>query len=156
MNSFETYYDFMDKYEKFYKKVRDEEENKLNTLLSNDIKKIEAVLFSYQKYVTEIQHYEEKRIELCEKLGFKGTSFADIIENFDGEERKKLTEQKQRLENLVNNVSYMNKKSLEIADIQLKFVQEIAEHSPENSKSYNAKGESEAPLRNSNLLNKTI
>lgn len=156
MSTFQIYYDFMNDYEEFYKSVRNSEEEKLNALLSNDLPRIEASLSAYQSYVRQIQQYEEKRIELCRELGFKSDRFSDIICNFAGDEKIQLILQKNLLEVLVKNVAYLNKKALEIADIQLKYAEEIAEHLPENSRCYDSQGRTDSPLKNSNLLNKMI
>ncbi len=154
MSKFNSYYDFMEKYELFYKTVLDAEEEKLNALLSNNLSRIEASLSAYQSYIKQTQQFEEKRIELCRFLGFKSMAFSDIISDFSNQEKQKLILQKNRLEAIVKLISYLNRKSLEISEIQLKFVEELAEKSPENLKFYNSKGKSDSTLRNSNLLNK--
>lgn len=156
MSRYERYYEFMEKYEKFCEKVKEAEKIKYEALLSNKLSEIETVLSSYQSYIREMQNYEEKRKELCEELGFRSDRFCDIAEEFYGEERIQLTLQKNRFEILIENISYLNKKSVEVAEIQLKYAEELAQHHPENSRCYDAKGKTDSPLKNSNILNKMI
>lgn len=156
MSRFSTYYDFMDKYEQFYKEVKETEEEKLSAMLSNDLSRIENSLSAYEKFIKQAQKYEEKRLALCESIGLDGHSFKNIIACFEGDEKRELIMQKKRLEILIETVSYLNKKSMEIATIQLKFSEELAKRSPEATNCYNSKGETEPALKGSNLLNKQV
>lgn len=156
MSKFSMYYDFMDKYEEFYKTVKQAEEEKLQAIMLNNLTKMESSLSAYERIVKQAQQYEEKRLELCKSMGIDGTSFNSVVSHFEGEEKRKLILQKVRLEMLVETVNYLNKKSLEISDIQLRYSEELAKKLPEATNCYNSKGETEPALKGSNLLNKQI
>ena len=51
MSEFTTYYEFMDKYEEFYKTVKQAEEEKLEAILSNDLSKMESSLSAYESII---------------------------------------------------------------------------------------------------------
>jgi len=156
MSEFTTYYEFMDKYEEFYKTVKQAEEEKLEAILSNDLSKMESSLSAYESIIKQAKQYEEKRMKLCASMGVDGTSFEAVSAHFEGEEKQRLILQKTRFERLIETVNYLNKRSMEISDIQLKYSEELAKKSPEATHCYNSKGETEPALKGSNLLNKQV
>lgn len=149
MTVFERYYGFMENYTDFYRQVRAAESEKLEALLSNDIDRIGAAMKEYQSYIKKAQQMEHERIDLCKELGFENMAFSHIVSHFEGEEKEKITEQKNVLNDIVSTIKYFNRKSIEFVNMQLSYVEG-------ESSTYNAKGQTDAHLANSNLLNKQI
>ena len=89
MSEFTTYYEFMDKYEEFYKTVKQAEEEKLEAILSNDLSKMESSLSAYESIIKQAKQYEEKRMKLCASMGVDGTSFEAVSAHFEGEEKQR-------------------------------------------------------------------
>lgn len=154
MDKFNEYYDFMDGYLDYFMKVKDNERGKMEALLSNDLKKIEEAMQEHQASVKKIELLEKQRRELSKQLGFGEMNFQEIISTFDGEERKKLSLVRAKLQNTVKSIKYLNKKSLEIAGMQLRYYGELAGNAEEDAHIYNSKGMPE--LSNSTLLNTKV
>lgn len=152
MERFNEYYDFMKDYLSFFEGVKDNERIKMNALLSNDIKRIEAAMQQHQSDVKKIELIEKQRRELSEKLGFGKKDFSEIISLYDGEERNKLSGIKNNLRIAVKNIQYLNRKSMEIANMQLSYYGELA--ADEEARLYNAKGKPE--VASANLLNTKV
>lgn len=153
MDKFQMYYDFMAEYASFFFDVENVENKKLKALLSNDLSLIETAMSEYQTCIKKAQQYETNRIKLCEKLGFKDMKFKQISNLFEGDEKRRLVIQNNSLESTIRTISYLNKRSMEIAKMQMKYVEELA-NSRENAHMYNSSGKSDSALENLNLLNK--
>lgn len=153
MDIFQMYYDFMAEYSNFFFQVEGVESNKLKALLSNDLEEIETVMAEYQTCIKKAQQYETNRVKLCEELGFGNMKFAQIAQLFDGEQKRRLVIQNNSLESTVKTISYMNKRSMEIAQMQMKYVSEL-ENSKDNAHMYKSNGKSDSSFENLNLLNK--
>ncbi|MBE6836708.1 MAG: flagellar protein FlgN [Ruminococcus sp.] len=149
MERFNEYYDFMKGYLSFFEGVKDNERNKMHALLSNDLKKIESAMQQHQSDVKKIELMEKQRRELSERLGFGQMDFSAIIDLFEGDERNKLWGVKNNLQITVKNIQYLNRKSMEIANLQLNYYGELA--ADEEARLYNAKGKPEVAA--ANLLN---
>lgn len=149
MERFNEYYDFMKGYLSFFEGVRDNERIKFNALLSNDLKRIETAMQQHQSDVKKIELIENQRRELSEKLGFGKKNFSEVVELFEGEERNMLWRIKNSLQITVKNIQYLNRKSMEIANMQLSYYGELA--ADEEARLYNAKGKPE--VASANLLN---
>lgn len=149
MKDFNRYYDFMENFTEFYKKVQQAEYDKFESLMSNDIERIQKSMQTYHTYIKQAQQLEHERIELCKDLGFENMAFSEVLRHFSGEEKEKLIEQKNRLTGIVKTIKYLNKKSMDYANMQLSFT-------ADNSAIYNGKGQTDSHLNNSNILDKQI
>lgn len=152
MSRFDEYLGFMKRYLSFFEVVKDNERNKMEALLSNDLKKIESAMSQHQSDVKKIEILEKQRRELSIELGFGERDFKQVCELFEGEEKKVLSDLRASLQNTVKNIKYLNKKSIEIANMQLYYYGELA--ADEEAHLYNAKGKPEVAA--ANLLNKQV
>lgn len=149
MSNFERYYNFMEKYTNFYREVEKVEYEKLDSLMSNDLDRIQKVMQEYESYIKKAQAVESERIELCKDLGFENMAYSEVLRHFDGDEKHRLMEQKNTLETILKTIKYLNEKSLEFAQMQMSFAEgDVA--------TYNAKGKADSHLGASGLLNKQI
>lgn len=149
MEGFNEYYRFMKEYLSFFEGVRDNERTKMNALLSNDLKRIESAMQQHQADIKRIELLEKQRRELSEKLGLGTMDFAAVVEKLEGEEKKQLSMIKNALFHTVKNIQYLNRKSIEIANMQLCYYGELS--ADEEARLYNSKGKSE--IAAANLLN---
>ena len=152
MSRFDEYLGFMEKYLSFFESVKENERAKMEALLSNDLKKIESAMSQHQSDVKRIELMERQRRELSIALGFGEKDFRQVCEMFEGEDRKALSSLRTSLQNTVKNIKYLNKKSIEIANMQLYYYGELA--ADEEAHLYNAKGKPEVAA--ANLLNKHV
>ena len=149
MNKFETYYNFMTKYTDFYREVEKIEYEKMDSLMSEDLPRIEKTMHEYESYIKKAQQMENERIELCRDLGFENMAYSEVLRHFEGEEKHILSQQKNTLETILKTIQYLNKKSLEFAQMQMSFAEgDVA--------TYNAKGKADSRLGASGILNKQI
>lgn len=152
MSSFAEYFGFMNSYLSFFENVKEKEREKMQALLSNDLKRIESSMQEHQTNIKKIELLEKQRRELSDRLGFGEKDFREITELFEGEERNSLASIRIKLQNTVKSIRYLNKKSEEIATMQLNYYGELA--AAEEAHMYNAKGKPE--VAGANLLNAKV
>lgn len=140
---------FMGEYISLFDEVKQHEKNKMQALLSNDLKKIESAMQVYQTDIKKIELVEKQRRELFSSLGFGEKTFEEIANDFDGDDKYGLLKMRSQLQGIVRDIQYLNQKSMEIANIQLGYYNELAKD--EETHMYNAKGKSE--IAGANLLN---
>ncbi len=152
MSAFEEYYGFMEKFISFYIEAQKCELEKFDALMSCELPRIQDAMNNYQSVIKKAQSYEDERIELCKRLGFENMAFSEVLRHFEGEEKTKLTEQKNRLTSIIKNIKYLNKRSMDFVNVQLGEIEQAASI----ASIYNTKGLADSHLANSNLLNKQI
>ena len=152
MSAFEEYYGFMEKFISFYIEAQKCELEKFDALMSCELPRIHDAMNNYQSVIKKAQSYEDERIELCKRLGFENMAFSEVLRHFEGEEKTKLTEQKNRLTSIIKNIKYLNKRSMDFVNVQLGEIEQAASI----ASIYNTKGLADSHLANSNLLNKQI
>ncbi|MFT3951779.1 MAG: hypothetical protein QM689_07560 [Oscillospiraceae bacterium] len=128
-----TYYTFMLNYTAFFETVREQEKEKLEAILSNDLPRIRAALNAQQLLLKKIESMEAQRLALQTELGLEGKNLRETAQAFYGDEKRSIFELGIRLDRIVKSIQYFNKKSLEIADKQMQFY-------GEDDSSYDAKG----------------
>lgn len=149
MDKFNQYFQFMKEYSALFETVKEHEKSKMQALLSNDLKQIESAMSVYQTDIKKIELMEGQRRDLSSKLGFENMDFGEIAKSFEGEEKYELLKLRAELQRNVRNIQYLNRKSMEIANLQLSYYSELA--SDEEAHMYNAKGKSQ--IAGANLLN---
>lgn len=151
-------FDFLSEYITFLKETEKKEQEKLRVLLSNDVKKIDSVMSEYQFTIKKMQEFETRRqvIFADEKIADKKMS--EVAALFDGEERKNLEKICKELVMTADNIKQYNSKSLEIADMNLKIMDELNSTGEEvtDPNCYNQKGIQNGNVRKSSVLNKQI
>ncbi|MCR5816065.1 MAG: flagellar protein FlgN [Ruminococcus sp.] len=152
MSAFEEYYGFMERFISFYIEAQKRELEKFDALMSCELPRIQDAMNNYQSVIKKAQSYEDERIELCKRLGFENMAFSEVLRHFEGEEKTKLTEQKNRLTSIIKNIKYLNKRSMDFVNVQLGEIEQAASI----ASIYNTKGLADSHLANSNLLNKQI
>jgi len=151
-------YAFMTEYAQFLKETEIKEKNKMNILLSNDVKKVESTMNEYQFTVSAMQKYENKRIELFNSENLAGMTFSQAADTFSGEERKNLKILHAQIASLIENIRQFNKKSLEIANLNLRIMSEINLEADDCSDAncYDRNGTQNGGIRKNSLFNATI
>ncbi len=155
---YDKLYSFLSEYNEFLKEAEQKENEKLQALLSNDVKRVETVIAEHQFTVKKMQDFEQKRIELFILENIEGLSFKEVVNSFEGEERKKLKAVYDEFSLRVKNIKDYNSKSLEIANLNLKIMDELNMNSQQVSDAncYNQNGIQSGYTRKSNLFNTKI
>ncbi len=158
MADYNKIYEFMTEYAGFLKETEKKEKEKLSALLSNDVKHIEKVMNEYQFIITKIENYEKKRTALFESENLGNMTFREVINEFSGEENKNLRIIHAEISSLVENIKQFNKKSLEIANLNLNIMTELnlEGKNVSDAECYNRNGIRNSGIKNNSLLSKTI
>ncbi|WP_312643752.1 flagellar export chaperone FlgN [Hydrogenoanaerobacterium sp.] len=119
MNSRQELLDFLYEYAGFFSEMEQTETQKLDNLLSRQLERIEHSISMQQAMDKRLQNLEKRRADLQTKLGFDGMSFKNIIEEFPEENRAELSRLFERIENSLDNIKFLNQKSMNVAKSRL-------------------------------------
>lgn len=155
LENYEEFYNFMLEYTEFFEDTAAKEREKMSALLSDDLKRIEKCLNEHQSTIKKTEHYEYERQKLLEKLGLSNKSFRQIIDMAEGDEREHLKKIYERFKIAVDNVSHSNKTALQIAETNMKIIENISPSGVTDPKCYDNNGIS-LKQKNIGLLNKKI
>jgi len=112
---------FFDEYTSFYESMVNEENNKLKILLSNDLKSIEENILVQQVNAKRMENMENRRIALFESMKLGQYSFRQIIDLV--EDKTILQAYYSRIDHAIQQIKYMNQKSMELIRLNLKTVE---------------------------------
>ena len=156
MENFDEFYDFMSSYTEFLEETAEKEKEKLSALLSDDLKRIEHCLNEHQSTIKKTEKFENDREELQKRLGLGNMTFREIIASTDdAEENEMLQKLYNRFVVAVDNVKHANKTSLQVAQTNLKILEEIMPSGVTDARCYNTKGVSTG-RKNIGILNTKI
>lgn len=113
---------FFDEYTSFYESMVNEENNKFKILLSNDLKSIEENILVQQVNAKRMENMENRRIALFESMQLGQYSFKQIIEKIE-EDKTSLLAYYTRIDHAIQQIKYMNQKSMELIRLNLKMVE---------------------------------
>ncbi|MEM1485295.1 hypothetical protein V6615_10510 [Oscillospiraceae bacterium PP1C4] len=122
MNAQEHFFEFMETYTEFFESMVSVEKEKLEALLSFQLKKIEQAISAGQANAMKLENYEKKRMELQVQAGFAEATFQEIIDSIDGELKKVLENLLRRMNNAVQEIKFYNGKSMGLAKINLQSI----------------------------------
>lgn len=154
MEHFDEFYSFMLEYTEFFEETAVKEREKMCALLSDDLSRIEKCLNEHQTTLKKTELFEERREKLQEKIGLAGKSFRQIIAMTDGDEHESLRKLYNRFKVAVDNVSHSNKTSLQIAETNMRIIENLSP-SVNDAKCYDNNGVP-AKRKNMGLLNTKI
>lgn len=120
MATITDFIEFMEQYADFISYMESEEQNKLDALLSYNIKKIEQSIASQQAVGKRLEALEKRRMSLQEEAGLGELTFKEILEKVEGGDREKLSELFARFTKSIDHVKYLNSKSIELVKMNLK------------------------------------
>lgn len=112
---------FFDEYTSFYESMVNEENNKLKILLSNDLKSIEENILVQQVNAKRMENMENRRIALFDSMKLGQYSFRQIIDLM--EDKTVLQTYYTRINHAIQQIKYMNQKSMELIRLNLKTVE---------------------------------
>jgi len=113
---------FFDEYTNFYESMVNEENNKFKILLTNDLKSIEENILVQQVNAKRMENMENRRIALFESMQLGQYSFRQIIEKIE-EDKTSLLAYYKRIDHAIQQIKYMNQKSMELIRLNLKMVE---------------------------------
>lgn len=158
MADYSKIYAFLKEYDAFLEEAESKEQEKMHALLSNDVKNIESVIAEHQFTVKKMQEFENRRIELFIIEDIENVGFKEVMESFSGEEKKNLEEIYSSFSLHIRNIKDFNSKSLEIANLNLKIMDELNMNSSavSDANCYNQNGIQNGSVRKSSMFNTKI
>lgn len=97
---------------------------KKNSLIKGDIEKLKYIDVEIEKFGSVMSRLEEKKNQVGKRFGNENLSLKEIIDRIDNEsESKRLSNSREKLLNIVNNVKRENKINTELMRHALKLVE---------------------------------
>ena len=109
-------------YASYYEGLAEDEKEKMDVLLSGDLKRLEQSIAQQQVVEKKMARLEELRESLQQAAGFGGMTGKEIIAGLEGEQQEELQAAYQRLVDAASNVQFYNRKSMEICRQNLKLI----------------------------------
>lgn len=119
MSKFALVSSFLEEYANFFETILVTEKEKLQILMHGEVKDIEKTIAVQQANEKKIQNMEKKRAEMQKSAGFDGYTLKQIIDNFEGEEKKNLHGLFIRIDQALNDIKFYNKKGMEVVQTNL-------------------------------------
>lgn len=117
MKSLLDFYKLVEELTDLLKILKVIEENKLNAILEKSLIKLDACMKDEQVQVMKLRGLEKKREQLQSDLGYGNLTFKQIIESFQGNEKKeaqKLFNNLQKATHDFNAINHSVKTALEV------------------------------------------
>lgn len=125
-SKYSEYLSFMEKYRDELKIACDNERGKRQSLLENDMDKLEAVISLQQAQTMKLSALEAKRIQLqSEHISGDATAKEFLASMNDGEDKKCLEALLFEISELVTSIKDQNRLSLELAQTNLKILDRV-------------------------------
>lgn len=115
----EPFFGFLKEYADFLDTVVSEEKEKLEALLSFELKRIEQSISAGQAIAMQMDGYEKKRLALQRQAGLEGKTFRQIMEAADGESAAKLRNLFERIEHALLDIKFYSAKSMGLVKMGL-------------------------------------
>lgn len=119
LTTYQQYFSFMSEYASFLEAMVDTEREKLDALLSNQLKRIEHSVSCQQAVSMQIENYEKRRLQLQTDAGFGDLPFHEMIEQVDSEEQEKLKKIFDRMRKAAEEVKFLNEKSMKLVKVNM-------------------------------------
>jgi endonuclease III len=114
--------DFFEEYTTFYESMVVEENTKFRILLSNDLQAIEENILVQQVNAKRMENMEQRRIALFLKMNLSNERFKQIIEKTE-DNKNLLQAYYNRIEHAIQQIKYLNQKSMELIRLNLKMIE---------------------------------
>lgn len=122
LEQFEELIGFLQGYADFFEDIVKVEKDKLSALFSYELKRMEKSMAEQQAVEKQLQNMEKKREEMQEHAQVGGKTFREIAEIATGQEKEKLRELFERIQQAMDEIKLYNGKSLEFVRSNLKTI----------------------------------
>lgn len=113
MLNYERFRDFMIEYTDHFDSMVIQEQEKLNALLSYELKRIEHAIAAQQASSMQLANLEKKRIKMQADDGMSELSFREIIATVDGDRRFELQALFDRMQRSIDEVKRYNAEAMD-------------------------------------------
>lgn len=141
MEEYSEFYGFMEEYAGFFEGLVQQEQEKLEALLSNELKDIEQSISAQQAATMRMEKYEKRRMELQNAAGFEELTFRQIIEKAQADQKAPLEALFTRVTQAVDQIKFYNEKSMELVRTNLQLLNDaVSPEKRQEAQSYQASG----------------
>lgn len=116
----EILYGFLEEYAEFFQQMVLIEKEKLASLISNDLARIEHSIAVQQATDKRLENIENRRLALQKEAGFPLMSFEEIIESSSEESQQRLWPLYHKLKDAISEIRFLNGKSMGVAEDKIK------------------------------------
>ncbi|MBP0981933.1 MAG: hypothetical protein J5968_06975 [Oscillospiraceae bacterium] len=106
---------FFEKYVSVLYSIVQDEKEKLNSLTSNSLPRIEHAISVAQANAKQIENFEAKRVALQAALGCEGMTLSQIVEQLPESHAVSVPSLFRQLEKYVDEIRFINDKSMTVA-----------------------------------------
>jgi hypothetical protein len=131
MEEKENLYLFFSEYADFMEEMETIQKEKLESILSNDLGRMERSIKVQQAYAMRLDNIENRRIRLQAETGFGGMTLSEIISCAPEERKTELRLLFDRISRSLGNIKYFNDKAFEVADMNLRSAGEVTSDTAE-------------------------
>jgi len=127
----------------FFDELIDLENRKIDAIAVNDIKKLDEYMKEEQAFTMRLRGLEMKREKLQKQYGFEGMILREIIEETGGEDKEKLQQAYDMLEERMKNVKDAVECANKFIELHLEGISNILESldkTQKEAKTYDKKG----------------
>lgn len=110
---------FLKEYTEFFEQMQVKQQEKLEHLVSKDLKQIEETIVLQQAMDKQMENMEKQRQELLDSMGYSGFTFKELIDNSAEDEKTELLSLYARLGEAIDNVKFINQKAVKMAQTEL-------------------------------------
>jgi hypothetical protein len=118
-------YQFLEGYAEFFEHMVLTEREKLDSLLSNDLGRINHSISVQQATKKELENLERKRMELQKNAGFGQMSFEEIIAGSPKEDGQVLEKLSSRIKGSIDEIKFLNGKSMGVVEDKIRSLNNV-------------------------------
>jgi hypothetical protein len=116
----DSLFEFFMEYSAFLEEMESVQKEKLESVLSDDLSRMERSIKSQQAYAMRLENIENRRIRLQEEAGLADMTFSQLVEQAEPERRNELRVLFGRAQNALSNIKHLNEKALSITREKLR------------------------------------
>ncbi|NLM61365.1 MAG: flagellar protein FlgN [Clostridiales bacterium] len=116
----DSLFEFFKEYAQFLEEMESVQKEKLESVLSGDLQRMERSIKSQQAYAMRLENIENRRLRLQKEAGFADMTFSQLLEHAEPYMRNELRELFYRAQNAFANIKHFNEKALSITREKLR------------------------------------
>ncbi len=133
---------FLEEYAQFLESMVESEKIKLESLLTNELKRIEQSVSSQQAVSMQIENFETRRQQLQKQAGFEHATLREIINQANPADQQKLSPIFDRMQRAAEEVKFLNEKSMKVVKTNLQLIRSVTPPNLQgNNRGYSQDGE---------------
>ena len=114
-----AFFDHLEEYNGFLEKVVEEQNQKIEALLTHDTEVLERSVARQQAISMQMSVFEDRRLQLQAQAGLKGLTFTQIEERLGPGEGQRVRSCRTRMQDLVSQIRFLNDRAMRLVETNL-------------------------------------